>query len=236
MNVDTLSLSVAEALFRTQRFQGQHPATVESGPPHGAVAISREVGALGEAVAREVGKRLRCPVYGREVVDKIAQELREPPEQLLRLDERPTFWIEDWLSGMPGTPPLVTMDTYVKFLYATMRGMAEVGRCVIVGRGAARILARERTLRVRTIADRADRIDRISHLRQVTAHEAAQWIDRTEEERDLFVRRNFGVDHADPHHYDLLLNTSRLSVVECADLIAEAFVHVEARLTQPAIS
>ncbi len=101
------------------------------------IAIGREVGAGGETVAREVGRRLCCPVYGREIVDKVAEELRQPPSVVERLDERPTFWIEDWMAGMPGSEPFVTMDTYIKYLFATMRGLAEVGRCVIVGRGAA---------------------------------------------------------------------------------------------------
>ncbi len=136
MNVHNLSLSVAEALLRTQHPKGTR-AGDESEGPHASIAISREVGALGETIGRAVGRRLGWPVYGRELVDKIAAALHQPAAQLHRLDERPTFWIEDWLSAMPGTARHVSMDTYVKFLVATIHGLARMGRCVFVGRGAA---------------------------------------------------------------------------------------------------
>ncbi len=52
--------------------------------------------------------------------------------------------------------------------------------------------------------------------------------------RLLFMRRNFGVDPSDPHLYDLVLNTSRLSVAECADIIVQAFVPFEERIVAAA--
>jgi cytidylate kinase len=229
-----LSLTVAETLLRTQRPRGHRPAPGSSELPHAVIAVSREVGALGETVAREVGQRLGCPVYGREIVDKVAEELRQPASVLHRLDERPTFWIEDWMSGMPGQEKLVGMDTYVKYLLATMRGLAQVERCVIVGRGAARILTADHTLRVRLIADRRDRIKNVQRLRHLDARAAEEWLERTEHERTLYMRRNFNVDPADPHLHDLLLNTSRLSVAECADVIVRAFAQFECRVAAPA--
>jgi hypothetical protein len=236
MNADTLSLSVAEALLRTQRPKGPRAGHGTAAHPHGVIAVSREAGALGESVARALGDRLGCPVYGREIVERIAEELRQPPEQLRALDERPTFWIEDWLIGMPGTPPQISMDTYMRFLYATVRGMAELGRCVVVGRGAPHLLPPQHTLRVRVIAERADRVRRIQQLRQISERDAARWLDMTDEERTLFVKRNFKVDPNDPHGYDLVLNSSRLSVAECADTIVEAFARAQAHTPQPALS
>lgn len=234
MSLHDLSLTVAEALLRTQRPRGREQSSEAYAPTHAVIAVSREAGAGGESVAREVGHRLGCPVYGHEIVDKVADELRQPPSALERLDERPTFWIEDWMSGMPGSEPFVTMDTYLKYLFATVRGLAEVGRCVIIGRGAARMLPADRTLRVRLIAERTHRIRTVQRLRQLSEHAAIEWLDRTENERTLFMRRNFGVDPADPHLYDLMLNTSRLSITECADVIAQTFAQFETRVITPA--
>jgi cytidylate kinase len=229
-----LSLTVAEALLQTERPRGHRPAPGTGASRHAVIAVSREVGALGETVAREVGDRLGCPVYGREIVDKVAEELRQPASALHRLDERPTFWIEDWMSGMPGQEKLVGMDTYVKYLFATMRGLAQVGRCVIVGRGAAHILPPEHTLRVRLIAYRRDRIKNVQRLRHLDAQAAEEWLERTEHERTLYMRRNFNIDPAEPHLHDVLLNTSRLSVADCADVIVHAFAQFECLVTAPA--
>jgi cytidylate kinase len=227
MNVKNLSLSVAEALLRTQRSAGNSFHGGVSNRAHAVIAISREVGASGETVAQAVGRQLGCPVYGGELVDKVAEELRQPAAVLKRLDERPTFWVEDWVSGFSGQT-FVSADTYVRYLIATIRGIAEMGRCVMVGRGATRILPAEHTLRVRLIGERADRIKRVQQIRQLGDRDAADWLDRTQHERLEFIRQNFGADPADPHRYDVLLNTSRLSVADCADIIVHAFGHLEA--------
>jgi cytidylate kinase len=225
-----LSLVVAEALLRTQRPKGHRPTNADR-QRHAVIAVSREAGARGETVAREVGQRIGCPVYGDEIVEKVAEELRQPAAALRRLDERPTFWIEDWVMGMPGEEAPVSMDTYMKYVFATIRGLAEVGRCVLVGRGAVHMLPASCTLRVRLIAQRPDRIKTVQHLHRLDEPAAVEWLDRTEHERILFVRRNFGVEPNDPHLYDLLLNTSRLSIAECADIIAQVFAQFDARVT-----
>jgi len=229
MYADNLSLSVAEALLRTQHPKGERPR-FEVERPHAVIALSREAGAQGETVAREVGRQLGCPVYGHEVVNKVAEELRQPAAQLQRMDERPTFWIEDWVNGFYGPRNLVSMDVYVKYMIATIRGLAELGRCVFVGRGAPFTLPAENTLRVRLIADRPHRIRTVQALRHLSESEAAAWIDHTEAERTAFARRNFKLDPADPHLYDLVLSTSRMPVADCAELIVAALSRLETRV------
>jgi cytidylate kinase len=231
MNVPNLSLSVTEALLRAQTARESETGQAEVPRRHGVIAISREVGALGETIAREVGRRLECPVYDREIVDRIAEELRQPASRLRELDERPTFWIEDWMSGL-SREKTISADTYVRHLIATLRGMAEFGRCVIVGRGAPHVLPKESTVRVRFIGARVDRILVIQDRRRCSEREAAAWVDRIDAERTEFVRRTLGVDPTDPHQYDLVLNTSRLLVHECAEVIVQAFLRVETRAGQ----
>ncbi len=63
----------------------------------------------------------------------------------------------------------------------------------------------------------------------MSEREAIAWMDHTEQERSAFLRGNFGVDPADPLLYDLVLNTARLSVPECVDVILEAYARVEHR-------
>src|SRR2546423_4809574 len=122
MNISNLSLSVAEALLRTETETKAGKSTTAR-PPF-SIAVSREPGAQGSAVAREVGRRLQCPVYDREIVEKVAEELHRPASELLKLDERPTFWIEDWLSGL-GRQNTVSADTYLRHLVAAVRGIAD---------------------------------------------------------------------------------------------------------------
>ena len=46
-------------------------------------------------------------------------------------------------------------------------------------------------------------------------------MENTDRERAAFIKDHFLKDPADPRWYDLLLNVSRWSVMECADLIVD---------------
>jgi cytidylate kinase len=201
--------------------------TVRSRLPF-TVTISREAGALGSSVAGEVGRRLNWPVYDREILDKIAEELRRPRSHLEAVDERPGSWLEECLSGLLGEYHVST-HSYLKYLLGAVRGLGALGRCVIVGRAANVILPAETTLRIRLVARLEDRVQVIARRRGLSAREAAAWVEATEREREAFVKRHFGQDPTDPHHYDLVLNMSRLSLDEGADAIVGVLRQFEAR-------
>ena len=193
-----------------------------------SIAVSREAGALGHTVAAEVGHRLGWPVYDREILDKIGEDMRRPSQHLQALDERPGSWLEEFLAGLTSRHS-VSPDRYLKYLVGAVRGLGEIGRCVIVGRGANFILPAETTLRVRLVASAEDRARVIAQRLSLTPREVAAWMEKAERERGEFVRRAFRQDVAEPRHYDLVLNMSRLSVDEAADVIIRVLQGFEGR-------
>jgi hypothetical protein len=221
-----LSLSLVQALLRShgeaagERKLSPGAAGQAPPPPPWCITISREAGALGNSVATAIGKKLSWPVYDREILDKIGEEMQRPPQHLESVDERPSYWLEECLSGML-SQCVVSADTYLKYLVGTVRGLGAVGRCVIVGRGANYILPAATTLRVRLVASPEDRVRVIARRRKLSQREATTWVETTERQRAAFVKRYFGQDSTDPHHYDLVLNMSRLSVEEAAEVIIQ---------------
>jgi cytidylate kinase len=229
MNVRDMSLSPAEALLRSDSAprQGSELRSIGENRPL-TVTVSREVGALGTTVGAEVGKQLGWPVYDQDIIDKIADEMGKSTSQVRGLDERHVSWLEECLAGLSTDTP-VSPTSYLKHLVATIHGLAVNGRCIIVGRGANYILPSRTTLCVRLVGDLKDRIKAVGQRRSISDREAARWIEQTENDRAGFLRDNFGKDSADPHHYDLVLNTSRLSVEECAESIVHALHLIEHR-------
>ncbi len=62
-------------------------------------------------------------------------------------------------------------------------------------------------------------------MQQRTGHgreEAARRVQITDHDRTNFVRDHFRKDPADPTLYDLILNTSRYTLDECAELFEQA--------------
>jgi hypothetical protein len=173
-----------------------------------------------------VGRRLGWTVYDKEILDAVAREMQRPTAVVAALDERPSSWLEEGLSSLV-RPYHIGADVYLKYLIATVRALALEGRCVIVGRGANFILPAETTLRVRLVASVEDRTQAVCERFRLSAADAAAWMATTERHRSEFVRRAFRQDAAEPHHYDLLLNTSRLSVADAVDTIVDVLHRLE---------
>jgi len=226
-NRGDLDLSLAEALFRTHSERADRAPAGDRQPPPFAVTISREAGALGSTIAGEVGRRLGWPVYDRDVLEKVAERLRHPPHRVEAVDERAASWVEECVFALLDSGR-VAPDAYLKHLTAVVRGLGANGRCVIVGRGANFILPAETTLSVRLIALPKDRVAHVAGKFGMADGQAQEWVRTTERERVAFVKRNFGKDPADPLHYDLVLNVSRLFVEEAAAIIVETLRRREA--------
>src|SRR5258708_12368140 len=108
------------------------------------------------------------------------------------------------------------------------------GKCVLVGPGAAHALPALTTLRVRLIAPLEHRIETMGRILGVSRREAERHVETTERERLQFIRSHFVTDPTDPLNYDLVLNSARLTVAECAGLVVPALKNMDT--TPPAPS
>ena len=225
MNPHDLTVSVVQGLVQSHAAADQSPKKPAPRRPS-TIAVSREVGALGSTVAREVGRRLGWPVYDREILEKVAEEMQRPAFHLEFVDERATSWLEESLASLISQYP-VRPGAYLKYLVGTVRGLGAAGRCVIVGRGASFILPAETTLRVRLVASPTDRAEVLARRLGVSAAEAVAWMEKTERQRAEFVKHTFHCDGADPHQFDAVLNMSRLTVEDAADTIVRMLERFE---------
>lgn len=215
---------VTEALIRST---GLHSGVFDRGLQMSeparplTIAVSRETGTGGAAIARTVGSRLGWSVYDHELLELIARDLQVRVKLIEEVDERHVSWLQETIEAFCNVSA-VREGTYVRHLVETMLSLAARGRCVIVGRGASFVLPSSTTLRVRLTAPLEERITNICREQHMSRHEAARHIAQTDRARMQFVREHFMHDPTDAGHYDLVLNTGMFSIDECASLIAEA--------------
>jgi cytidylate kinase len=187
-----------------------------------AIALSREAGARGTGTARAVGALLGWMVYDHELVERIAQEMK--------LRSSLVSWSQECVEAFASVPA-VSGAAYVRRLSETLLSLAAHGECVIVGRGAAQALPAETTLRVRLVAPVAWRVEAVAGKFGIAREDAARRVATTDRERVRFVKDHFHKDPTEATQYDLILNASRFSVGECADLIVEALHRLQAHGT-----
>jgi cytidylate kinase len=229
MSLNEHSERVSEALIRaTQRPQvlpWSKDKHAEEPFPNFSIAISREAGARGTEVARLVGERLGWAVYDDELLEMIAHDLNVRVKLVESVDERHISWLQDTVEAICDVAS-VREATYVRQLTETMLSLGARGNCLIVGRGSPFVLPSVTTLRVRLTAPLEDRIVHVAAEQHLSRMDAARQIARLDQQRAEFVAQHFHVDPADATHYDLVVNTSRFPLMECAELIIDA-LHVK---------
>jgi cytidylate kinase len=235
MNTKSSSEQIAEAMERVRRdWQARLKTATLAGVPVSrtlaafTVAISREAGANGGAIAACLGEHLGWPVYDRKLLEQIGEEMGLHSSLLASVDEKRVGWVRECIAAF-ASKPAVSSSAYVRHLVEMVLSMGAHGDCILVGRGAAQILPPATTLRVRLVAPLVDRIGVIQDRFGLVDTEAQRWIDKTDRERTCFVRDHFHKDPADPHGYDLVLNTARLSIEESAEIIEETLHRFQAR-------
>ncbi len=204
-------------------------ASAVASPPAFTIALSREAGANGSLVGRALEDRLGWPVYDRELLQRVAEGMGLRASLLEAVDEKRKGWLRESLEAL-SSAPAANESAYARHLLESLMSLAANGECVIVGRGAAQALPAATTLRVRLVAPLRDRQEVMRQRHGITREEAARLVEKTDIERARFVKDHFLKDPADPCGYDVLINSSRFSVQECADLIVDALRRMQARV------
>ncbi len=218
-------------------------SAIAASPPPAAftIALEREAGTQGTAVAHEMGRMLGWQVWDHELLERVAQDMGLRSRLLKSVDEWQQSWLVEIAEAFLSAPlvsessPPVTEIEYVDHLVKIVLALGIHGECVIVGRGAGFLLPPETTLRVRLIGAERDRIGELARCKGISESQAARELRTLDRERTDFVRKNFSKDPTDPRLYDLLLNAPRLSVAQRAEVIIEALRRIQAHAaeTQP---
>lgn len=193
---------------QVQRWQRRRPAAPESSWSEPVVAISRMPGCGGRALAQELAGQLGFDFFGKEILHRVAQDAHLSERILKTVDEKAlpalsamfeSLFLGRFLGG-----------EYIHHLSKVLLAVAQHGRAVILGRGAAFILPPALCLRVLLIAPREERVCAVMSQERLPRADAERKVVRLESERRAFIRRNFHEEALDPFHYDLTVNTAGL--------------------------
>jgi cytidylate kinase len=191
------------------------------------ITISREAGTQASDVCSTVVSFLNehnpgpqpWIEYDKKLVERVAQD-HDLSEQLVEaVQERDRSFIERFASGLTGSTP--DMQVAMK-LAQTVRGLAAVGRCVIVGRGGQAILfGLPNVVHVRLVAPEAWRIEQYAKLHELTPAAARSQVRQIDNDRTRFVRNHFNRDPKDLALYDLVVNMAATTPEKAARAIAQ---------------
>jgi hypothetical protein len=198
------------------------------------VALSASYGAGGSIIGPALAERLGVPFIDRAIPLAVADRLQVSYDDAAAHDERvSTGWLERVLSGFlggdTGAPAPLPAEIFSPedFRRATeevLLQQAEAGEGVILGRGSVVVLRSDpRALRVRLDgrperrAEQAMRLD--PDLDRAGAERSVRQFDRT---HAAYLQQCYGVDIHDATLYHLVLDSTRIELDACVEIIARA--------------
>ena len=175
------------------------------------LTISRQFGCGEESLVPELEKALGWKVYGRNLLDHMAQRENLSRSFIETLDEHNRNGIDDWINYLIKSGAILQKDYVIK-ISQFMKVIVAQESAIILGRGGNRILADQKQgLNIRFVAPLEDRVKNIVALRKISATDARKMIQTTDKEREQFNKHYFSDDINDSSNFDTCFNTSSLS-------------------------
>jgi cytidylate kinase len=220
-----------QMLLRNARCRSEEQGISEGLDTHYSfVTISRDIGSLGDEIARLLAVRLGWHVFDKEIVNHISANSHVRETLVQQLDERIRTRVQDGMLRLFSMAESSSFgcEEYHEALIKTLTYLAAVGRAILVGRGANFALRQERSgLHIRLIASPLVRIQRLGEGWNLPHDQASKRMMDKDSERRAFIRHHFNQDLDDFRAYDLVFNTDRLSAEQVTAAILRVMVHEE---------
>lgn len=202
---------------KTGRPAGQASLPVEDfHPGHRVITIAREFGSGGHLLGEMLSKELGIRLYDKEFIHLSAQE-SGMDEAYIRKNEQsiPSFWLKSVYAQNKNTVEQSMAPDDVLFVAESkiVQEAAAKEDCVIVGRCADFVLdGQPGLIRVFCCAGLDDARQRCVQEYGLPTDKAEAEIKRVNRKRMAHYEYYTGRKWGDPHHYDLVVNTSHVSI------------------------
>jgi hypothetical protein len=199
------------------------------------VTLSAAYGTCGGIIGPSVAKRLGVPFVDRAIPARVADDLGISLEHALSRDEQVKGWLHRLLSAaapmssdymMTADAPRAGLLPDGEFVACTERAIRSVVTergGVILGRGAALVLWDHPTaLHVRLDGDEDRRVSQAMRELRITEDDARGRMKQNDGAREAYVRHFYHADATDCALYDIILDSTRLPLDTCVEMIAAA--------------
>ncbi|CAN5175912.1 hypothetical protein BH18ACT12_BH18ACT12_09810 [soil metagenome] len=205
--------------------------------PREIICVSHLTGAEGETMARRVSERLAFRYLDEEIIERAAEgidlhpsvvgDIERRKSLMARIGEAMTIQSSPRLPQAPdpssGGREMPSAEDLRAVIRDAIRETAQTGGIVIASHAASMVLAeRDDALRVLVTASPKRRAGRIAKTRNLDPRQAEKVIEQEDAARADYLKRFYGVELELPTHYDLVINTDKVTPEQGADVIVLA--------------
>jgi cytidylate kinase len=205
------------------------------------VTIRGQSGSGAPELGRQVAKGLAIDYVDREIIAEVAARLHLQEQDIITKEMPPGtimgriaevlaraggYGFGEGIGGtyLPTWQIPLDDDRYFRALESVVRELARSRSLVIMGRGSQFILKEHPgSLHVFVVAPLEVRVKRIMQDLNMDKEAAGQEVARIDGSHQEFIKRYFHAELEDPVHYDLVINTGRLSFEAAASTVINTF-------------
>ena len=185
------------------------------------ITISRQYASGGRTIGKMIADELGIPLYDTQIIKDTMKKTGLSTEIIEASEQRVTNSFLFNLA-MSVDDAHNHMKQIEKAEHEIIRGYVEKGPCVIVGRAANFVLEQQEAMNVFVFSSVKSRIAyAVSHY-GVDEKQANRMIEQTDRERKRFAMNFYSKEWGNKNNYDLLLNSGRLGIETCVELIVSA--------------
>ena len=175
------------------------------------VAISRQVAALGDEIAAALAQKINYTFIDRMQIEKRIVELGFPQDKLPRYDERKPNFFANLAKDR---------DDYLNYLQYAVLEAASTGNCILIGRGAFKILESVQNLvSLRFVTPDDIRRQRLKEEKNWTDKQAQARMDESDANRRGFHKSFFNMENETPQNFLLTLNTGLVGTADAVKIL-----------------
>jgi cytidylate kinase len=218
----SLEQLVEEQVAKWERQRMEKKKKSELFRPLPCITISRDPGSGGSRIAGRLAEDLGMDVVGKKIIQQVAESSALKEKVIASLDERDVGLIDSFLESFFHARH-IWPNEYLQYLSKVIAAVGKQGNAIIIGRGGQFLLPPEETFRLRLVAPRDVRIHNVMMHTGCNSVSAEEYVNQTEEDREAFHQKHFGVNWKDPLYYDLVVNTGSLGIDGSIAVIKAAF-------------
>lgn len=185
------------------------------------ITISRQYASGGRTIGKMVAQKLGIPLYDSEIIKDTMKKTGLSEKMVEAAEQRVTnSFLFNLAMGVDDAHN--QMKQIEKAEHEIIQKYVKKGPCVIVGRSANFLLNEEDSLNVYIYSDVKNRILYATQHYEVNEKDAKIMIEKTDHERKMHALSFYNKEWGNKNNYDLLLNSGKLGIEKCVELIVNA--------------
>ena len=185
------------------------------------IAISRDYGCGEEKLVPLIEKTFQWKVYGRNLLDHIAERDSLSRDFIETLDEQRESQLDQWVNYLVKSGTLLPSE-YILKISKMMKVIVSHENAIFLGRGANYVLGdKPQGVRVKFTAPFEYRVEAIATLKGISQKDAENRVRKTDAERLDYLRQHFKKEKEEMSDFDVVLNTETIPPENICDILSQ---------------